>query len=88
MNYKLRSVKLWAGVLLFVLGTVFAFLMDGSFKEWSRFAQWLFGLYVVGNVASKRGKPVNINVKTDPSVPPEDENAFVIEEIPDPKRCH
>ena len=58
MTYKLKSVKLWAGISLFILGTTFAFLMGASFRDWSEFSRWVFGLLVFGNVASKMRRPL------------------------------
>ena len=78
MNYKLKSVKLWATIVVFVVGTTLAILLLAPFKDWAKFAEFLVGFYFLGNVASKRKKPVTVNVVADPSVPPEDGNAFAI----------
>ena len=91
MKYKLKSVKFWVAVTLFVVGTTLVFLVPAnSYKAWSGFMIWLAGFYFAGNVLSKKAKPTNINVSVDPSVPPEDNNAYQIiqEMVPPNEKCH
>lgn len=55
MNDKLKSRKLWFALAL-IVGA--GFLNHGgtlSGAELSEFVQWIFGLYVAGNVGAKFG---------------------------------
>lgn len=51
--YKLKSVKLWLAFALMVVATLLNHYGTLSGQEWSNFIQWIFGIFVVGNVGAK-----------------------------------
>ena len=36
-------------ILLFICATVFLFIGQADFANWSEFVMWIFGIYAVGN---------------------------------------
>lgn len=47
----LTSRKSFLFVVLFVLSTIFMFTGYANFVQWADFMKWIFGTFVVGNVA-------------------------------------
>ena len=41
--------KMFFAILLFVCSTVFLFMGQADFSDWSDFVMWIFGIYAVGN---------------------------------------
>lgn len=53
---KLRSRKLWGGIILIVLATIIALtetMTAGLFSAWGNFVFLIFSAYVIGNVGTK-----------------------------------
>mgnify|MGYP001216336140 FL=1 len=41
--------KMFFAILLFICATVFLFIGQADFANWSEFVMWIFGIYAVGN---------------------------------------
>ena len=56
----IESRKLQMFILMFITSTSFFIWKDGSvtFKEWSEFMTWCFGLYCGGNVGEHVSKSI------------------------------
>lgn len=50
MQEKFKSRKLIVSTVLFIAATVFIINGTATFKEWSDFMIWVFGIYAGGNV--------------------------------------
>jgi len=54
-----------AGVL-FIAATVFLYTGKSDFEQWSTFMQWVFGIFVFGNVGTKIIETIKANGSKSP----------------------
>ena len=53
MNYKLKSVKLWAMITMIAFVGLLNYNGTVGGSEYIEFIKWMFGIFVAGNVGAK-----------------------------------
>lgn len=57
---KLGGRKLFFAVILTILSSVFAYIKEVEFNDWSNFMIWIYGSYATTNVGEYFGKKYGI----------------------------